>query len=217
MSFKNTTIKDMTQSGFKAPSKRSSSSASEPMPTTLGGRLKSLRLSRGLSLRTLADLSGVSPATLSQIERDIANPSLRVLTKLQNVMDGTLGDLFPKVDRNPADPDFVRRQDRRPFCDLGTLSKELLSTSTSKNLEMMILHIPPGGSTGDAALSTLADKAGLVLAGEVKLQVQGRIVILNEGDSFQFDGAAPHYVFNKAAAPAKVLWIVSRLPLDRLL
>ncbi|WP_198411768.1 helix-turn-helix domain-containing protein [Microvirga flavescens] len=194
------------------PASASEGAAQTPFP---GDRIKTLRQARGMSLKELSEQAGVSTGTLSQIERNIANPSLKVITKIQAALGTTVSTLFPNVPSRHDDPDFIRRKDRRPFCDLGHLTKELISTGTSKNLEIMILHIPPYGSTGDAPLSSLSDKAGLVLEGEVELEVKGRKCDLFEGDSFLFDGCEPHAVRNKTGSPAKVLWIVSRIPLDR--
>lgn len=123
-----------------------------------------------MSLKELSRLSGVSSGMLSQIERDLASPSLRVLTKIQLALGTTAGALFPQSEEiaiTHRDPDFVRRKDGRPLCELGYLTKELLSTGASQSLGMMLLHIPPNGSSGASPLTSPAEKGGLVLDGEI--------------------------------------------------
>jgi mannose-6-phosphate isomerase-like protein (cupin superfamily) len=113
--------------------------------------------------------------------------------------------------------DFVRRANLRPRLDLGSdlLVKQLLSPANARALQFMVLIIPPGGGSGAAPIGYPSEKGGLVLEGRIQLQVGDRSSILSEGDSFQFDGALPHRFVNESAQPAKVLWMIVQLSLDR--
>lgn len=188
------------------------------MNTHVGTTIRRLRSERGMSLQELSRASGVSAGMLSQIERDLANPSLKLLTKIQLALGTTAGALFPQNEKaapSQRDPDFVRRRDQRPLCELGYLTKELLSTGASQSLEMMLLHIPPNGSSGGTPLTSPAEKGGLVLEGQIFLGVDGKETMLREGDSFIFDGRLPHAFRNIGSVPAKVLWIISNFPIER--
>ncbi|KAB7591713.1 helix-turn-helix transcriptional regulator, partial [Verminephrobacter sp. Larva24] len=66
----------------------------------LGKRLHELRLTRGMSLRALAQAAGVSPTLLSQIERGVTEPSLSTLRALSAVFGESMAALF----RDPAAP-----------------------------------------------------------------------------------------------------------------
>lgn len=180
--------------------------------------IKKLRNERRMSLQELSRLSGVSAGMLSQVERNLANPSLKVLTKIQNALGTSASALFPDtvaVRRLDKDPDFVQRKDERPICELGYLTKELLSTGASQSLEMMLLHIPPNGSSGAAPLTSLSEKGGFVLAGEIIMTVGDKEAQLGEGDSFIFDGRSPHAFRNIGTSHAKVLWVISNFQIER--
>ena len=189
----------------------------------VGIAIRRLRRERNMSLQELSRASGVSSGMLSQIERNLANPSLKVLTKIQVALGTSAAALFPDQPKSEEavtfpprrDPIFVKRLDQRPFCELGHLTKELLSTGTTQHLEMMLLHIPPGGSSGGSMLTTMAEKGGYVLEGKIVMSVYGEEAILSEGDSFVFDGRKPHAVSNKTASDAKVIWIISNFPIQR--
>ncbi|MFT8246640.1 helix-turn-helix domain-containing protein [Roseomonas sp. BN140053] len=181
----------------------------------MGAAIRRLRTDRGLSLQELSRSSGVSVGMLSQIERNLANPSLRLLTKIQLALGARASALFDDPQAAFPDPGFVRRKDRRVLCDLGTLTKELLTAEASQNLEMLLLHIPVRGSSGEQPLASPSEKGGLVLQGAVVLTVGGVEAKLSEGDSFVFDGATPHSFRNPGRAAAKVLWIISNLPMQR--
>jgi transcriptional regulator with XRE-family HTH domain len=181
----------------------------------VGAMIKRLRARQRLSLQELSKLSGVSAGMLSQVERGLANPSLRILTKIQLALGARAGELFDDTPLLSPDPEFVRRKNRRAFCDLGYLTKELLSAGASQNLEMMLLHIPPNGSSGDQPLSSPTEKGGLVLEGEILITVGGREARLTEGDSFLFDGLLPHSFRNCGRTAAKVLWVINNVPIHR--
>lgn len=192
--------------------------SSAKMSTHVGATIRRLRSERGMSLQELSRASGVSAGMLSQIERDLANPSLKLLTKIQLALGTTAGALFPQSEEmatTQPDPEFVQRKDQRPLCELGYLTKELLSTGTSQSLEMMLLHIPPNGSSGNTPLTSPAEKGGLVLDGQIFLAVDGKETMLREGDSFIFDGRLPHAFRNNSNASAKVLWVISNFPIER--
>jgi transcriptional regulator with XRE-family HTH domain len=197
-----------------APSNHQASPDAAPR---VGATIRRLRQERGLSLAELATQAGVSTGALSEIERDVANPSLRILTKIRLALDVPLSTLFDEAGGAQGDPDFVRRASRRPKLDLGAqyVVKELLSSSIARNMQFMILHVPPGGGSGDDALSYPADKGGLMIEGCIVLTVGGVDVQLNVGDSFQFDSSTPHSFRNMSDSTAQVLWIVAQTRPER--
>jgi transcriptional regulator with XRE-family HTH domain len=182
-------------------------------PPRVGSAIKRLRLQRDMSLQKLPKASHVSAAMLSQIERDLANPSLRTLTRIRHALRVPLSALFEgDAAASGPDPDFVRRAGRRPKLDLGPrhVVKELLSSSAAQGLQFMILDVPPRGGSGEQTLSYPSEKAGLVIEGEFLLIVEEVEVYLREGDSFQFDGGKPHRFVNPADRMARVLWIIGQ-------
>jgi transcriptional regulator with XRE-family HTH domain len=181
----------------------------------VGETIRRLRQAKSMTLQDLAAAAGVSVGMLSQLERDRANPSLRVLTQIRIALGASVSELFDDTEQRPADPDFVRRADRRGWLELGYLRKELLSPGKPDNLQFMILHIPPGGTSGGQPLSYPAEKGGMVLEGTIELTVKNRAVTLREGDSFLFDSLDPHSFRNPTEAMARVLWIIGAVRVER--
>jgi len=186
--------------------------------SSVGARIRGLRQEKNISLQALSRLSGVSAGMLSQVERDLANPSLKLLTKIQVALGTSAGSLFPgEIDmvQNVPDPIFVRRKGKRPFCELDYLTKELLSDGAAQRLELMLLHVPPNGSSGPTPLTSPAEKGGLMLEGTILMSVDGVETSLMEGDSFTFDGRLPHAFRNISDVSAHILWVVSNFPMER--
>lgn len=184
----------------------------------VGSNLRKLRKAKGLSLQQLGEASGVSVGMISQVERGLANPSMRLLTSLRRALNISMQELFGEsaVAIQPTgDPHFVRRRENRPMIDLGTLHKELLTPTDRHHLQIMILRLDPGGESGGKALSYPAEKGGLVLSGRVVLSVDGEVAEMTAGDSFVFDSVSPHFLRNTSDEPAEVLWIIGAVQFDR--
>lgn len=183
--------------------------------TSVGEYIRRIRHEQKMSLKELAAASGVSIGMLSQVERDIANPSMRVLQSIRRALQIPLSALFAESNALKTDPEFVRRSGERPILDLGHLRKELISSGSAHNLQIMILHIDPGTSSGGVLLAYPAVKGGMVLSGEFILTVGDDETLLNKGDSFIFDSAIPHSFRNVSKETAQVMWIIGAVQLDR--
>lgn len=185
----------------------------------IGATFRQLRHQQGLSLRALADRSGVSVGTISQIERDLANPSMRVLTAIRRALNVPIQAMFCDGagfgPEDGDDPPFLRRAAKQPHINLGSLQKELLTSGGNHNLQIMILTIAPGGMSGNTALSYPAEKGGVVLEGELTLNVDDREAQLHEGDSFVFDSSLPHGFRNDSDRLARILWVIGAVQFDR--
>ncbi len=62
----------------------------------LGDNVKALRLSHGLSQEELAFRAGLDRTYISQIERGISNPSVRILMGISLILGVELAELFIK-------------------------------------------------------------------------------------------------------------------------
>jgi hypothetical protein len=83
------------------------------------------------------------------------------------------------------------------------------------NLQFMILHVPPHGTSGAQVLSYPAEKGGMVLRNQLVLKVGTEEALLREGDSFLFDSLDPHSFRNPTDEPTQVLWIIGTVRVER--
>src|SRR3954454_11029385 len=82
-----------------------------PEHASIGPRVKALREAMGLSLRDLADRSGVSAPMLSQVERGETSPTLAVATRIAAGLELRLSQLL-RLDEDGA-VTVVRARERR--------------------------------------------------------------------------------------------------------
>ena len=182
--------------------------------TDLGRRLRELRKERHLSLNELCTRAQLSVAMLSHIERNQTNPSLKMLEKICAGLGVEMANLFPTqtADATGEDAFVIRANVRASLALPQGVTKQLLSPSHKKTLELFILKVAPNGSSGAEPLIRAGEKGGMLLKGQIRLTVGTRSFDIEEGDSFLFDSALPHRFFNPGSVEAHILWIIRPNP-----
>jgi quercetin dioxygenase-like cupin family protein len=105
----------------------------------------------------------------------------------------------------------VLRRGSRPVLGFGNLGRKyLLTPRPLENLEVFLVELVPGGSTGDEPY-THGDSEELVvvIAGSIQLQLGERLFELEQGDSIDYLSSVPHRVVNAGDEIAEVMWVIS--------
>ncbi len=184
----------------------------------LGERIRHRRRSLGLSLTQIAEGTGTSIGLLSQIERGLSSPSVRVLSSLADMLNLSLSDFFVEEKAPPPrqEDQVVTRANSRKKLDFWRtgISKELVTPQGNhRGTDMFIVLIDPGGTTGAQLYSHEGEDAGFVLEGELELFVDGESYRLRPGDGFRFKSTSPHSFRNPGRVPTRVLWV--NAPVDQ--
>src|SRR3954470_14704876 len=121
----------------------------EPI-TTIGTRVRALREAMNLSLRDLADRSGVSAPMLSQVERGETSPTLAVASRIAGGLELSLSQLL-RLDEGDG-VTVVRRADRRPggARSRGHAYEVLTPPLPGQRAEVSWHVLAPGSATGGA-------------------------------------------------------------------
>ena len=178
----------------------------------LGQQIRALRKAQKLSLTQLAERSGLSIGNLSQIERGVRSPSLRSLQRLSDCLNVPVADLFQSRDLPPA-TEFgtILRRKARPILNLSKSGchKELLTPMIPGTLQLLMVTLDPGGSSGPDHYNHKGEEAGVVIAGAMKLWIEDEVYILKEGDSFRFKSTRPHRFESASKQQTRVLWAMT--------
>ncbi|KAB8313117.1 helix-turn-helix domain-containing protein [Erwinia endophytica] len=176
----------------------------------IGSRLKTLRKARNMTITELACQANVSAGAISQIERNLTNPTVRVLEQLRLVLKVPLSAFLEETPRlHKGAEHYIRRCHARPHFNVGKygIAKEMLSPSGDHNVQFMFITVPPGVRS-DEMLMGMGEKAGLVIDGELTLEIGNDAAPLFSGDSFQFSSQLPHNIFNHSDTAARIVWIM---------
>ncbi len=177
---------------------------------SVGRKLRLRRTIRGLSLQEVADKAEISVSLLSQIERGVATPSLRSLRLICSALKMPVGWLFD-VPEGENDDIIVRSSARRLLnLSSNAMTKEMLSPDAIPGIQMLKIIIQPGGSSGQQPYSNdSGSKCGVVIAGQLGLDVAGQEHILDAGDSFAFAATKLHRFWCAGDQPVEIIWVVT--------
>ena len=180
---------------------------------TLGARVRAARELRGLTLRRLATLTGLSSGSISQLENDRSNASIASLRSLATALGVSAAEL---IEGRIKDSQGVLRKDQRPRIHMADgLTKFSLTRAPLRNLEIYSGLLEPGGSTGDEHYSHgNAQEFVTCLNGRIELVVGGEKHILESGDSIEYLTSVEHGLSNIGDEIAEVLWLSPRPPTD---
>jgi transcriptional regulator with XRE-family HTH domain len=181
----------------------------KPQPT-LGRRLKALRVSRGLSLKDVADDTGLSTSFLSMVETGRNEMTVGRLVSLAGFYKVGLDDLLH--DRGFGRPVVLRQGDREILDsrDPGVRT-ELLGSWHYGDLTSGILRFEVGAERRSTS-SYAGPEFVLVLAGELAIEfVDGADVQLQEGDSVWFEASRRHHKVNTGDVEAHVLTFTGKM------
>jgi len=88
----------------------------------IGPHLKEFRSRRKLSVRELADRSGISHATISLIERDRTSPSIDTLSAMLDALGTTLVGFFSDIQQSIPYSPFYNEDDLIEIGDVESVS-----------------------------------------------------------------------------------------------
>jgi transcriptional regulator with XRE-family HTH domain len=201
--------------------------ATAPEYASMGDRLRQARKARGMSLRRLAEVLGVSPSLISQVETGRAKPSVNTLYAMASELGISLDTLL-FMDTTPPSPDAVvgpmgdaaeailphdpvQRAASRSSIRLGSgVVWERLTTESIRNVDFLHVTYEVGGesSPADAFQRHSGQEWGYVLSGTLTVRIGFDEFLLQPGDAITFDSATPHRLFNAGVVPATAVWFV---------
>lgn len=177
----------------------------------IGKRIRELRKESKYTLKDLAAKVGCTDAFISQIEREIASPSISTLKKIANALDVSLVELVEVIDETENEDTLVIKENNRINFNLhnDSVKCEILTRDIkSKNMEPLHKVVKPGGGT-KGLYSHSGEEFGIVLKGRLVLTVNNKTYDLGEGDAFYFKSTDKHGYENKGNIDCELIWVIS--------
>lgn len=155
-----------------------------------------------MTLQAVARAASLTTGFISQVERDIAAPSLSSLTSIAHALGAHISDFL----QPPRNANEMTRADLREMYTLpgAVISYERLSTSfPGSQLTTVVLHHPPKHES--EPMRHRGEELYFILEGEVTVYVDDENTVLRSGDSIHFESTRLHHVLNHTDKPAKML------------
>jgi quercetin dioxygenase-like cupin family protein len=123
---------------------------------------------------------------LSQIERDLASPSIDSLRKICDALDVPI--FYCLIEANHKSP--VVRRNRRPKLTLpdSNLVYELLTPDLNRQMEAFMVEREPGDEKIAVPMRDYTEEFIYVLQGQLEIELGEEVYRLGPGDSVYFEG-----------------------------
>lgn len=171
----------------------------------IGAKIKGLRTKHGLTQEELANRTELSKGFISQVERDLASPSIATLVDILEALGTDLKNFFNEtvVEKVVYGPDDIFVKDRP---ELGMHVQWLITSAQKDMLEPILVELQPDGRTEEDDPHA-GEEYGYVLSGSVTLILGSRRFKAKKGDSFHYIATEPHYLLNTGKSIARILWV----------
>jgi transcriptional regulator with XRE-family HTH domain len=178
----------------------------------IGPRVRALREGMDLSLRDLAERSGVSAPMLSQVERGETSPTLAIASRIAAGLELTLSQLL-RLDEGGSVSIVRASEVRSSGGRRGHASAVLTPPLPGQRAELSRHRLAPGAATGGAGDPPMHEPGSREIAhvqeGALALVIDGERHELRAGDTVTFDADLPHHFENPGADDACFLAVVS--------
>jgi transcriptional regulator with XRE-family HTH domain len=185
--------------------------AAEPaeVATSIGGVIRRARKHQGLTLQQLAETSELSLSYLSQIERNLLNPSVGTLKRIAEALDLPAGKLMfaSEASSSRVTVAVLRKgQRKRVSFPQSSITYELLTPDLRRRASLLWLTAEPNAESG-APLTHEGEDVVVILKGRLDVEVGGTWYELATGDSIYFNSELPHRWCNRGKGPAEAIWV----------
>lgn len=171
----------------------------------IGEKLRELRIQRGLTQEELADRCELSKGFISQVERELASPSIATLKDMLECLGVTLQSFFSDASNEKivfTPQDMFEKEDP----EQGLKITWLVPDAQKNSMEPILLELEPGAQS--QVLPPLeGEEFGYVLRGQIALVIGKKRQTVRKGGSFCLHPSATHHIENNGTKPAAVLWV----------
>lgn len=174
-----------------------------------GRHIRQARQNKGLSTARLAEMTGLSRSYLSNVERNVNSPTISTLRVILDALGLSLSELFRTVE---SEQRILTKPDQRvELARTGNdaIRYELLNPNPHGKLELLIMTVAPGASSGVKPHAHAGEEVGLLISGSLDYWIGDAHYLLQAGDSLSFTSTTPHRYANHGDVPAVSVWCIT--------
>ncbi|MFM8319403.1 MAG: cupin domain-containing protein [Chloroflexota bacterium] len=173
----------------------------------VGRRLRELRAGQGLSIRALADQSGLNVNTLSMIENGKTSPSVSTLQQIAGALRVPVTAFF-EVQAQARSLVYQKAGERQPAAFASGTLANLAAGLAEPGLAPFVVVLGPQAGSGDKPIVHTGLELVYCLEGQIEYEVDGQRYPLDPGDSLVFEAHQPHRWYNRSDQPSRSLLLI---------
>ncbi len=171
---------------------------------TIGKKIRTRRLARGLTLAAVAKQTGHSASMLSLVENGKASSSVGTLVAICSVLDLHLSDLLGKDEKENKIVTPLAEQ--TVLKGLQGVVHRIVADDNVHGLEITYQEYGRGTSNNHDPITHNGFEYGLILDGALEVTVDGVKHPLSAGDLISYRSTRPHRIVNRGRR-ARAIWI----------
>ena len=177
--------------------------------SSIGPRLRELRIQHSLSLQQLAEKAGVSAAAIHKIERNGMVPTITTLLKLADAFDRPVAHFVDEEAEGAGPVAFTPAEARGPVYGTppGVEGQGISGSYARFFLDGAVTTVAPGAGSAPGAAAHPGEELVFVLDGTLDFEVDGDRYAVGPGDTLHFRTDRPHRWQNAGSSPVRALWI----------
>lgn len=178
----------------------------------IGTKIRELRTSRGMTLSQLAEMTDFTASYISQLERNIIQPSLSSLRRISEALGVPIYSFLTFEESQHV----ITRVDQRKKLELpnSSIIYEFVSPmagdkSTMPKMEVIYFTLEPESWSSDEPLVHGADESVFILEGTMEVSLDDKTFELYEGDNIYIRESVPHRFYNPTHRVSRGLSVIT--------
>lgn len=173
----------------------------------IGGKLKQLRVGKGLTQDELGNRCDLSKGFISQVERNLTSPSITTLIDILESLGTNLKDFFNEDEEEKI---VYKKEDifETNNEELKYNLKWLIPNAQKNVMEPILLTIEGDGRYLEEEAHE-GEEFGYVLQGAVYIHLGKKKYKAKKGEAFYFKSKINHYISNALKTTSRILWVSS--------
>jgi transcriptional regulator with XRE-family HTH domain len=181
----------------------------------VGEKIKAMRESQQISVKEMAERSGLAIEQIERIENNIDLPSLAPLIKIARVLGVRLGTFLD--DQEESGPVISRKgeaDDTISFSNNDTRSRKhmayhsLSRSKADRHMEPFIIDVAATEERDFVLSSHEGEEFIMVIEGTMEISYGKQNYLLEEGDCIYYDSIVPHHVHAFEGKAARILAVI---------
>jgi quercetin dioxygenase-like cupin family protein/DNA-binding XRE family transcriptional regulator len=179
----------------------------------VGGRVRSVRERRNLSLGDISQRTGISEASLEEIENETVAPPLGTVIKLAKALEMKMGYFISGEETRPYtivrhdDRKLISRYDSGKGKAYGYEYESLAPYKKDRHMEPFLVTLEPA-DTDEERSAHDGQEFIFVLEGTMEVRLGKEVHLLDPGDSIYYDSTVPHLVKCHGNDTARILAVL---------
>lgn len=172
----------------------------------IGARIRDLRRGRGMTLQQLSDATNLSPSMLSLVERGRTGASIGTLIVISSALGVHMGFLLSEEGAGKSGY-VARAADQAVHETVQGVLRRILCEDFERGIEIAINEYEPGTGNSPNPMAHAGFEYGVVLEGELTVDVGDGLQVLQPGDLISYESNLPHRLWNNGSRRVKAFWV----------